>query len=103
MFGFDHPFESTILAEVFKFLGRPQENSSARIIVDGCAGYFVELSTPAVTRMLSRKGRPLRYRSLSDARACAHRHGAQTIVFEHRVADDEACAGKSPGFTQLPC
>jgi hypothetical protein len=73
--------------------------SQVRITSDGCSGYTAKIvsddrqnTTPLV-----------HFQNLAQARRYARRHGATNVVFEHRVADDEAGHSQSPGFSRLPC
>ena len=67
------------------------EDVRAHIISDGCRDYVVEIVGENGAGLLRRRGRPVRFRSLSEAndklKKCRVRHA----VLRHRAAHDEAC------------
>lgn len=69
-------------------------HASGRIISDGCRDYFVSIEADKGTTILTnRRGQPLRFASLADAKQRLRRANVQNIQLEVRVAADEACAG----------
>ena len=69
-----------------------REKLDARVIADGCRDYVVEVVSKFGAGVLrNRLGRPLRFRSLSEALGLLHRCGLERAVLRQRLAHEEAC------------
>lgn len=79
--------------------------TSGRIISDGCRDYLVGVSHAQRTDILmDRRGNPLRFPSLAQAKAALRRQNVADIRLSVRVAADEACAGaclQDSGFADV--
>ena len=70
--------------------------TAATIVSDGCRDYVVQIRRPRGIGILQdRKGRPLRFASLAEAKRTVQRARVTDISLDVRVAADEACAGPS--------
>ena len=78
---------------------------SGRIISDGCRDYVIGVSHEQGIKMLmDRRGHPLRFPSLAQAKAALKRENVAEIRLSMRVAADEACAGaclQDSGFADV--
>ena len=78
-------------------------NTKAKIISDGCRDYLVEVHHEHGGGVLTdRRGRPIRFRSLQQARRAAAPAGEIRLAM--RIAADEACTGlarNETGFSTL--
>jgi hypothetical protein len=79
----------------------------AHIVSDGCRDYVVQVVSNNVAGLLRhRRGKPLKFRSLAEARQVLSRCGVGEAVLRQRVAHDEACtathAASGARFHDLP-
>ncbi|MBT7333782.1 MAG: hypothetical protein HN856_05335 [Gammaproteobacteria bacterium] len=81
-----------------------REDVQANIISDGQHDYVVEIVGRAQTALLRKRGRVMRFRSLSEVHTLLRRSRVAVTVLKQRVAHDEAC-GPAEGaglFSMLP-